>query len=226
MMLKSCTRCTVILLTNYTCCLWCHFFKSWTGSTSCSSKTGQSIQTAGMSASFLSLPPLQSGEAWNDPHIRSATAFNRHNRPQHFVACGCSQLWGHIHDGIGWGTNGEHSWEKCEEQVPWLLNWSMQTSSTKTQPTSRYGNLWLCSVRPSFCQKQNHSSQQSQCLSSTLVILLLLKHSIRLLHTTHGQTRKIVRQRRFGLKCSITKTAVETKCSKNLPSFCLWAMLM
>ncbi len=43
-------------------------------------------------------------------------------------------------------------------------------------------------------------------------------NSIRLLHTAHGQTRMTPRQRHFGLKCSITKTAVETRPSKNLPS--------
>lgn len=47
------------------------------------------------------------------------------------------------------------------------------------QLTSRYGNLWLCSVQLSFCHKQNNSSDHCQFWNFTPAILQFLTHGIR-----------------------------------------------
>lgn len=122
------------------------------------------------------------------------------------------------------GKNGEHSSGKCEEQV--LLKHAHMCNKD-FQPTSRYVNLWLCSVWPPFFHKQTTSR-----IRLYLEDLLWWSGSswnvvsgcyIPPIDTDVNQTECSM------LKYSITKMAVDTKCSSTLLAlhclWCLWAIL-
>lgn len=125
--------------------------------------------------------------------------------------------------GQEWRTQFRKMWRTCA-LTSWLKH--APTFNKDFQPTSRYGNLSLCSVRPSFFHKQTTShvnlnikdllwwSGSSWIVVSGCYILPVDKD---------GQTKCSM------LKYSITKMAADTKCSSTLLPlhclWCLWAML-
>lgn len=72
------------------------------------------------------------------------------------------------------GKDEEHSWEKYEKQVPWLLVGIVQQ---RLPANIQIWNIWLP--------------------------ILLLRNSIMMLHITHGQTRSTFKQRCFGFSAKL-----------------------
>lgn len=118
-------------------------------------------------------------------------------RPNYFVTLGCHLLRVHLHNCSTAERNMKnksHDFlvEACRQVKQRLpVNIQIWKSMTVFSPT-----VFL-------------SQAKQQLRSLSILKMQFLMHSIRPLHITHGQTRRTPRERHFGLKCSVTKTAVE-----------------
>lgn len=126
--------------------------------------------------------------------------------------------------GQEWRTQFRKMW-RAGAMTSWLKHAPMFNKDF--QPRSRYGNLWLCSVRPSIFHKQTTSH-----ISLDLEDRLLWSGSS--WNVVSGcyipPIDKDVNQTECSmLKYSITKMAVYIKCASTLLAlhclWCLWAML-